>query len=112
VLLALLEEERYGFDTLIGGQASRVHQDLSFRHTPLDQVVTPHTSLGISWVASTAPSGDDQGREAVLLKVKGVIEAGFEDRRRRAIILRGAKDDEGIRRPCLLSRGLMADGQI
>ena len=33
VLLALPEQERYGFDTLIGGQAPNVHQDLGLGQT-------------------------------------------------------------------------------
>jgi len=59
VHLALPEQERYGFDALIGGQAPNVHQDLGLGHTLLDQVVTPHAGLRILRVASTAPRGDD-----------------------------------------------------
>src|SRR5271157_1420059 len=93
VLLALPEQERYGLDALIGGQAPNVRQDIGLGYTLLDQVVTPHAGLRILRVASTAPGGDDQGREALLLEVKGVIEAGLKDRGRRAVILRRPKDD-------------------
>src|SRR5208337_2696052 len=93
VLLALPEQEGYGFDALIGGQAPSVHQDLVLGHTLLGKVIAPHAGLRILRVASTAPGSDDQRRKALLLEAKGVVEAGFKNRGRCAVILRGPKDD-------------------
>jgi len=106
------EEQGHGPDALVGGQAASVRQDPGFGHTPLDQVVAPHAGLGKLWVASAAPGGDEQGGEAVLFEIKGVIQAGFEDGGRDAVILRGAENDKGVGRAGFVAPGLLADGEI
>jgi hypothetical protein len=95
---------------LISGQAPRVRQDFGIRNAALDQIIPPHAGLGELPISAAAAGGDDQGRKPMLLEVEGMLEAGFKNRGRRAVILCRSKDYDRIGGPGFVSDGLLPDG--
>src|SRR5450432_2478881 len=61
------------------------------------EVFTTNATFVEAGIVACAAGGDDDGRQAAMVKLRGVVEPGFVDRRRATIIFSRAEDDDGVR---------------
>src|SRR5437667_1496888 len=81
-----------------------------FRHALAHQIIMPNAAFTVLGVGSSAAAGDYDWRDALPEKIVGMVETRAKNRRGAAIVLSGAKYDDGIGRMQLLLSRVVNDG--
>src|SRR6267154_3699596 len=76
-------------------------------NSPAPQVIVADAALAEAGIGGSTTCRDDHWGDALPKKLESVIEAGAQDRRGTARILRSAEYDDSIRRVKFLQRSLM-----
>ena len=93
------EDRRDAAERLERRPALVLDEDRRRRHAARDGVRPGRCGLGRPVALGLAAGHDEVRREPGLVQVDRVVEAGLEDRRRPAVVLGGAEDDDRVGRP-------------